>query len=259
MLAVFEIPGGRKVWEKRSGNSRSSAWPILPTAARSPAAADRSTNSRRDRFRPAARRRNRRADRASRSPADPAACSASRFHPTAARSRWPAATSPTSAISSSPRPTIVRPTARARQLHLRGRFFSGRPARGHGGWDKTIRIWDRETGAQLQTLDRPSRLRPRPGVFGRRHPARLGKRRQERAAMGPCRRRRKRRVSRPHRLCPLRGLWARRRPGRLGKPGRNGQALAGGGARHPGDVSQQCRLGRHRGPRTRRPPRRLGP
>ena len=85
-----------------------------------------------------------------------------------------------------------------------------------GGWDKTIRLWDRATGAPAANLDRPSRVRPRPGVFTRRFSSGLRQRGQERAAMGPDRRRGKRRVSRPHRLCPLRGFqpdgasWPRR-------------------------------------------------
>ena len=104
-----------------------------------------------------------------------------------------------------------------------------------GGWDKTIRIWDRGTGTLVRNPGRPSRLRQEPGVFSRWRPARIGKRRQERAAMGPWLGRRNDRVSRTQGHRPLRGLRPRRSLRRLGKSGRHRQALAGGGARRPGD------------------------
>ena len=77
-----------------------------------------------------------------------------------------------------------------------------------GGWDKTIRLWDRANGRTSANVDRPSRFRARPGVFGRQQPAYLGKRRQECAVLGSCSGRgREHRVSRTHWLCPLRRVW----------------------------------------------------
>ena len=99
------------------------------------------------------------------------------------------------------------------------------------------------TGLLVANPDRPSGVRPRTGVFARQFAAHLGQRGQERAALGPGRRRGKRRLSRPYRFCPLRGFQPGRGSGRVGKPGRYRQALACRGARFPGHIPQQRRAG----------------
>lgn len=87
-----------------------------------------------------------------------------------------------------------------------------------GGWDKTIRLWDRATGAQLQTL-----IGHRGFVRGLAFSADgaatcLVQRRQKRAPMGIELRCRDRRIPRTHRVCTCRGVQPRRYHGRLGQP-----------------------------------------
>ena len=102
-----------------------------------------------------------------------------------------------------------------------------------GGWDKTIRLWDRATGEHLQTL-----IGHRGFVRGLAFSADgtqlvSGSEDKSVRRWDLAGRRGKRRVSRAHRLCPLRRLWARRHSGGLREPGRDGQALAGRQPRTP--------------------------
>ena len=172
-----------------SGACRSSAWRTRPTAARSPPAAGTSTTTTTSGY---VRLRDAQTGAELGPPiaGRPGGVLAVAFAPDGRHARdgqprrrrpprprrSPAPASPTGSAGTS---TSSMPSPSARTA------AASPPA----GWDKTIRLWDRETGRLGGDPDRPPGVRPRAGLLARRPPARLRQRGQERPALGPRRRR----------------------------------------------------------------------
>ena len=258
VLAVFDIPSGRKVWERPETRH---ADPQPGVLSRRPLDRQRLRMVQRIRRRsvspgcgtprPASRS-------ASRSPADPAACSAWRFLPTAASSLWPAATSPTSATcraragrsstscagmsTSSMRSPFLRtagawPPAAGTRPSGSGTVTTAHICKrliGHRGFVRGLAF--SADGTQLVSGSEDKSVRRWDLAGGGENAAFHGHTGFVHCvAFGPT------------------ALWPHREARTA--PSSSGRRRP----RHPGDVPQQRRLGRHRGPGARRPPRRLGP